>query len=173
MRSQGFTLLEVVISATTVMIVMGVVLAVASDMANFATRQDSQCAQEINASQAMAKLDQELRKTGSATVAAGTFPAIAASGAEFSFVRLADPPSSTNGGADLLWNPTVYTVKAVDGELGIWQANQRKLTLCAGVESIAFAQSGRRITVDLTLATTDARGNRLAHSSQHIIIMRN
>jgi type II secretory pathway pseudopilin PulG len=173
MHTRGFTLLEACIACAMFLIVMGVVLAVTSDMANFATRQDTQCAFALNSSQAMTKLDQELRKTGQTVVGGVAYPQVANANTEFNFVRLADPPCTTNGGADLLWNPTVYTVKIVNGELGIWEGNVRKMTLCAGVESVSFAQAGRRITIDMVLARTDARNNRVAHSTRHMMIMRN
>ncbi len=173
MHARGFTLLEMCITSALFLVVMAVVLAVTSDMAAFATRQDTQCAFALNASQAMTKLDRELRKTGAAVVSLGAYPQISVDGAAFDFVRLADPPCTTNGGTDLLWNPTVYTVKAEGGELGIWEGDQHMLTLCAGVDAVQFAQAGRRITVDLVLARTDARGNRVQHGSRHMIIMRN
>ena len=173
MRRQGFTLLELCVACAVLMIVMGAVLAVTGDMAAFATRQDTQLAFALNASQAMTKLDQELRKTGQTVVDGEAYPHVAADGVEFNFVRLADPPCTTNGGADLLWNPAVYTVKAVHGELGIWEGAVRKLIMCTGVESVAFTRAGRRITVDMTLAKADARGDRVQHDVRHMIIMRN
>lgn len=173
MSRRGFTLLELCVAFAILTIVIGAVLAVTSDMANFAGRQDTQLAFALNASQSMTKLDQELRKTGQAVVGGTAYPKIDAAGAELSFVRLADPPCTTGGGADLLWNPAVYTVKAVDGELGIWEGGSRKIVMCAGVESVAFTRAGRRITVDMTLAKNDARGGRIAHTSQYMSIMRN
>ena len=173
MRRSGFTLLEVCVALATVMVLMGTTLGVVGEMTNFLQGETMEGEFTVKASMALGKLEREIRKTGSTVIGGTAYPQVGSAGAEFHFVRLADPPTAGHGSTELLWDPTVYTVRVVDGILGIWSGGIRLLILCTGVNRVDVAVSGRRVTVDLELSTQDARGVARNVAVRRMIVMRN
>jgi hypothetical protein len=171
--TKGFTLLEAIVATGILMVLFGVALGAIGDMTYFLGSQDTVSSMALNSSTGLTKLHQELREVGVATVAGTTYPRVNATGTELQFVTLADPPCTYDGSTDLRWNPTVYTVKEENGELGIWQDTTLELLLCQNVQTAVFAMRGRKITVDIELQALDARGQPLTEQFRRIIVMRN
>ena len=161
------------ISAAILVVLFGSSLAFLGNMTYFLKNNDTRSAFAVNSSMAFAKLETELRKIGYTVVGGTSYPYIVGGGAEFRFVRLADPPTNYDGSADLIWDPTEYSVKIVNGQFGIWQGAQQKLLLCTNAQSVSFSLSGRKVTIDLTLQVTDARGNPVTSTCRRIIVFRN
>jgi hypothetical protein len=172
-RSRGTTLLETCVALFVITIISGAILAVINEMTYFLGDQNTRAVFALDSSMALTKLESELREIGQTTVAGTSYPYLGNGNTQLNFVRLADPPCRYDGGTDLEWDPTVYTVKAVNGELAVWQGATKKLVLCTSVQAVTFGLSGRRITVDLVLQRTDQRGQELSEASRRIIGMRN
>jgi hypothetical protein len=171
--NRGITLLETCVALCVIAIISGSMLAVVGEITYFLTDQNARAVYALDSSMALAKLDGELREIGRTTVNGVSYPYLGNNNTQLDFVRLADPPCRYDGGTDLLWDPTVYTVKLASAELAVWQGGTKKLVLCTNVHDVTFGLSGRRVTIDLGLQRTDQRGKGLSETSRRIIGMRN
>ena len=173
MRTQGHTLLEVCIASSTLIILIGAVFGVFGDMIVFVNEQNTRCCLTIDATLAMTKLDTELRRSGRTMLGTTAYPYTSNGNTELHFLRLAATPFSTGVIPNLVWDPTVYTVRLHTGRLGIWVNGAEKLTLCTHVQSAAFKRSGNRIMVDMTLMRLNERGAKVQVPVNYTIVMRN
>lgn len=173
MRNRGFTMLELVVALGILMVLMGSALGVFGEMTYFLGNQDTMAAFAIDSSTAFLRMEQELRKVGRATVAGVDYPKISNNADAFMFVRLASPPCLYDGSTDLQWDPTVFTIKAINNELAVWNGNTKKIVLCRNVQAITFAIAGRKLTIDLTLEGADSRGQLISQNVRRIIVIRN
>jgi hypothetical protein len=155
------------------MLLFGAALGTVGDMTYFMGSQDTVTTLALNASTGLTKLHQELRETGNAVVDGISYPNLSSGDTQLHFVTLADPPCTLDGSTELLWDPTVYTLKAENGILGIWEGGTLKLQLCRNVTAATFAIAGRKLTADVELKTVDTRGVELAQRFRRIIVMRN
>lgn len=173
MKQTGFTLLEACVAVGILVILIGSALMVFGEMTYFLGNADTRAAFALDSSSGFTKLDSELREIGQTVVGGVSYPSINNAGDELSFVRLASPPCAYDGSTDLEWDPTVYTIKRDNGELAIWQGNQKKLILCRNVQSLTFALAGRKLTIDLVQQGTDSRGQQITQNVRRVIVIRN
>ena len=171
--NRGFTIIETCVTTFVILLLVGCAFAVVGEMTYFLRNEDTRYAFAINASMGLTKLDTELREIGRATVNGSTYPAISDDGRTLTFVRLADPPCDFAGTGEILWDPTVYTVRVHDGRLGICEGNIHRVKLCSNVKTCTFSIAGKRLTVDLVLEKTDQRGRPITHSIRRVTVMRN
>ncbi len=142
-RSAGFTLLEVGISLTVLCILFASAFSITFETFAFVGDNEAVAGAQGEASQAIDRMTEILRKTGWCTVAGVTYPRVLSGGSELEFLVLRDldgngyPFSATTG--EVEYGPVRYRIRAdASGNLRVFNGAAAVWHLCRNVRAITF-----------------------------------
>lgn len=185
-RNHGFTILELTIAGAVGIVLLAGVLGLGVETIRFADATDDETVVRYEADRAFQRIAELLREAGWATDASGTYPLIAADGAQLTFKLLEDadgngwPFSASTG--DLEWGSALFDIKIdpSDDTLYVFQGTDPMWTLGRHIESVTFVSFQqdpsvffKELRVTITASVVNHRGQTVQHTASGSIHMRN
>ena len=185
-RQSGLTLVEVAVSVTVFMLLVGSVLSIAVETSNFIGDTDVDYSVQTEVNRSQLRLAEVLRKSGPNSVSGTSYPVVINSGSELQFRLLTDldgnghPFDATTG--QLEWGGTVYSIRldAPTRTLSIYNGPNPVRVLGRFVDSVSFATyiedntlQLKEVRVSIAASKQLKSGQTVQHASTFNVFMRN
>ena len=185
-RQSGMTLVEVAVSASVFMLLVGSVLSVAVETSSFIGDTDVDYSVQTEVNRAQLRLAEVVRKSGWNSVSGTSYPVVINSGAELQFRMLTDLDGNgysfdaTTG--QLEWGGTIYSIRldAPTRTLSIYNGTNPVRVLGRFVDSVSFATyiedntlQLKEVRVSIASSRQLKSGQTVQHGSSFNVFMRN